>query len=311
MDRLWQYWNSLSPNQAAIAVTVIGGIILAALGFLGKFSLTGLKHLFGISPPVQPPLPLPPPPQPITIKLEHSQLATPVQLSQEALVAKKKPFTLPEIPRTPAVGFVARRDREGRDILTQLKEKLGPKNNQLIVLWGPGGVGKTRLASEAAHALKEAFANRIVWVSADGRSDFALATLLDGIARQLNRPELHQLAPDPKKAQVRELIASDPPLVILDNFETIGSEEQRRCATFLAEEASCPALITTRGMIASNFARNIPIDSMSQDEAEIFLEGLIDQVPYPEPFTDTNRQRIIQVSTANPHSHAMGRTTNR
>src|SRR5439155_23218666 len=142
---------------------------------------------------------------------------------------KKKPAAFPEIPRTSAVQFVARRDREGRDILVLLKEKLAPQNDQLIVLCGPGGVGKTRLASEAAHELKEAFANRIVWVTADGRPDFGLATLLDGIASQLDRSELHQLAPDPKKAEVRELIASEPPLVILDNFETIDSEEQKRC----------------------------------------------------------------------------------
>jgi hypothetical protein len=188
MNRLWLYWNSLSPQDRTgiiigVAVTVLGGIILAVLGSLGKLSLAGLKHLFGKSSPVQ----LPPHPQPITIKFEPSQLISPVPSSQEALAEKKKPAAFPEIPRTSAVEFVARRDREGRDILTLLKEKLAPQNDQLIVLWGPGGVGKTRLASEAAHALKDAFANRIVWVSADGRPDFGMATLLDGIATQLDR----------------------------------------------------------------------------------------------------------------------------
>lgn len=231
MNRLWQYWNSLPPqDQTAVtigvAVTVVGGIILAVLGALGKVSLAGLKHLSGKSSPVQP-LPMPSP-QPITIKFEPSQLISPVRPPQEALADKRKPAAVPEIPRTSAVEFVQRRDRERRDILALLKEKLAPQNDQLIVLWGPGGVGKTRLASEAAHALKDAFANRIVWVSADGRPDFGMATLLDGIATQLDRSELHQLAPDPKKAQVRELIASAPPLIILDNFETIVSEEQKR-----------------------------------------------------------------------------------
>lgn len=53
-------------------------------------------------------------------------------------------------------------------------------------------------------------------------------------------------------------------------------------------------------MIASNFAHNVPIDAMSQDEADLFLNKLIAQAPDPEPFTETNRQRIIQVSAANP-----------
>jgi tetratricopeptide (TPR) repeat protein len=210
------------------------------------------------------------------------------------------PTPSPEIPRAPAIEFIARRDKEGRDILEQLKEKLAPHNHQLIVLWGPGGVGKTRLANEAAHTLREAFANRIVWVSADGRPDFNLSTLLDGIAAQLDRAELRQLAPEPKKEQVRELIASAPPLIILDNFETIAPQEQKQCASFLAQDASCPALITTRAMIASNSANNIPIDAMAQDEAQKFLDKLIAQAHDTEAFTATNRQRIIQTSAANP-----------
>lgn len=298
MDRLWQYWYSLSPIDrtafiVGIVVTVLGGLVLWILGSLGKLSIFGLRRLFGKSAP-----PVHPLPQPITIKLEAPQPTSPVL--QQALPEIKKPTALPEIPRTPAVEFVARRDKDGHDILSQLKEKLGPGNNQLIVLWGPGGVGKTRIASEAAHSLKALFDNRIVWVSADGRPDFGISTLLDGIATQLGRVELLQLAPDPKKAQVRELIASSPPLVILDNFETIPMVEQGRCSFFLAEEASCPALITTRGIIASNVALNIPIDAMSQEEAQMFLDELIEQVPDREAFAGKTRQRIIEESGANP-----------
>ena len=50
------------------------------------------------------------------------------------------------IPRPPAVGFVARRDEEGRDIVERLKGNLEPAQQRLVVLWGPGGVGKTTLA---------------------------------------------------------------------------------------------------------------------------------------------------------------------
>lgn len=176
MNRLWLYWNSLSPQDRTgiiigVAVTVLGGIILAALGSLGKLSLTGFKHLFGKSSPVQP---LPPPPQPITIKLEPSQLVSPVQLSQEVLAEKKKPAAFPEIPRTPAVGFVARRDREGRDILTQLKEKLAPQNNQLIVLWGPGN-----LAAQSLGAL------RLIKTTESGKR-----LLVEGLTRQMAKARL-------------------------------------------------------------------------------------------------------------------------
>lgn len=305
MDRLLNYWNSLSPQDkttaiVGLAVTVLGGILVIVLERLGKLSFAGLKRLFTKPPPpVQPLQPPQPVPQPVNIKLEIPQLAPPQQLKEEKSNAET-PTPSPEIPRTAAIEFIPRRDKEGHDILELLKKKLAPQHHQLIVLWGPGGVGKTRLATEAAHALKEVFDNHIVWVSADGRPDFNLSTLLDGIATQLDRRELRQLALEPKKEQVRELIASAPTLIVLDNFETIAAEEQKHCSDFLAQETSCPALITTRAMIASNLVHNIPIDAMSPDEAQRFLDELIAQAPDRDAFTEANRQRIIQTSTAIP-----------
>jgi tetratricopeptide (TPR) repeat protein len=301
MNRLLAYWHSLSQQDQTAAiigvvVTVVGGIVLAVLGALGKLSSAGLKRLFGQSSTLQPHQPLP---QPITIKFETPQLVSSAQLSPQTL-KEKKPAPSPEIPRPAAVDFVPRRDKEGRDILAQLKERLTPQSHQLVILWGPGGVGKTRIANEAAHSLREAFENQVVWVSADGLPDFGLNTLLDGIATQLDRKDLRQLAPEPKKERVRELIASAPPLIVLDNFETIGVEEQKHCTTFLAQEASCPALITTRWMILSNYAHNISIDAMSMSEAHQFLEELVAQAPDAEPFTETTRKRIIERSAANP-----------
>jgi len=263
---------------------------------VGKLSHAGLKRLLGKTPTPQPVQPLT---QPITIRLETPQLVSPAQ-ALAPTPQEKKPAPSPEIPRTAAVDFVPRRDKDGRDILTQLKERLTPKSNHLVVLWGPGGVGKTRIANEAARSLKEAFENQVVWVSADGLSDFGLNTLLDGIATQLDRKDLRQLAPEPKRERVRELIASAPPLIVLDNFETIAAQEQKHCTTFLAQEASCPALITTRWMIASNYAHNISIDAMSMSEAHKFLEELVAQAPDVQPFNETTRNRIIERSTANP-----------
>jgi tetratricopeptide (TPR) repeat protein len=148
----------------------------------------------------------------------------------------------PSLLRPPVVGFVARRDQEGRDIVARLKEDLTPQKNQLIVLWGPGGVGKTTLAAEAARGLTGVFGPRIVWMSADGRADLTLATFLDEIATQLGRPDLRKLAPEPKEERVRALVATAPTLLVLDNFETIAPEEQTRCADFLAQRAPWLAL---------------------------------------------------------------------
>jgi tetratricopeptide (TPR) repeat protein len=204
------------------------------------------------------------------------------------------------IPRPPEVGFVVRRDRKGVDIVAQLKEELSPQKNQLVALWGDGGVGKTTIAAEAVRELSKVVALRVVWISADGRPEFALSTLLDEIATQLSEPETRRLAVEPKKEAVRELIAGSdrPVLVVLDNFETVSPAEQKRCVDWMDNHAPCPALITTRNRVDG--ARNVPVDVMSEQEANEFLDRLIEQTQNSEAFERLDRKRIIKAADANP-----------
>jgi tetratricopeptide (TPR) repeat protein len=202
------------------------------------------------------------------------------------------------IPRPPIVGFVARRDSDGRDIVKRLKTELAPQENQLIVLSGPGGVGKTTLASETARAFAQEHDRRIVWVGADGREDFGFATLLDEIATQLGRVDLRPLPLESKEEQVRSVIAAATPLIVLDNFETVAAAEQIRCVEFLLKRAPCPVLVTTRPRIAA--ARNIVIPVMSPDEANDFLQRLIDQAGDPSSFASLDRERIMTASDRTP-----------
>jgi tetratricopeptide (TPR) repeat protein len=204
------------------------------------------------------------------------------------------------IPRSPAVGFVARRNAEGRDIVEQLREELAPERNQLVVLWGAGGVGKTTLAIEAAQALNGVFGRRIVWASPESRADLTLATFLDEIATQLGRADLRPLAFEPKEEGVRALLAEgNPALVILDNFETITLAEQARCAEWLAKRAPCSALITTRQRIEG--AHNISIHAMTPAEAREFVELWIKREAHnPRAFEGLERERIIEAAGRNP-----------
>ena len=69
-----------------------------------------------------------------------------------------------------------------------------------MVLWGPGGVGKTTLAAEAVREMAGVFGKRTVWAGAQNRTDFNFDTLLDVIATQFGRTDLRKFVTD-KKAQ--------------------------------------------------------------------------------------------------------------
>ena len=203
------------------------------------------------------------------------------------------------IPRPPVIGFVTRKDEEEEnpDILERLKEGLAPGSNQLLTLYGAGGVGKTTIAAQAARTLEEAYQSRIVWSDVNARAGFTLSTLLDDIAIQLGQPDLRQLKPEDKEARVSALVADPPALVVLDNYETIPQEEQPRIVAWLAG-TKASALITSRPKIEGTL--NVKIPKMSIDEAEDFLKRIIRQTQEPQIFSDAIRQRIYWTARANP-----------
>ncbi len=229
------------------------------------------------------------------VEERSSQNRTETSASTEAEVSKSAPRL--NIPRPPFIGFVARRDEHGRDLVERLKEELASQEKPHITLSGPGGVGKTTLAAEAARGLEAEFEGRIVWSRAEGRADFTLSTLLDDIVTQLGRPDLRTLAIDAKAAQVYELISNPPALVVLDNYETISDEAKKLIEEWLAD-AQCSALITSRQRI--NTTRNIKVAAMSREEAQEFLEKVIGQTQDSQIFSTEIRQRIYETAEANP-----------
>jgi tetratricopeptide (TPR) repeat protein len=196
---------------------------------------------------------------------------------------------------------VRRQDEKGRDILERLKENLALGKKGLFALWGKGGTGKTRIASEVVIELTGEFGKHVVWASAEKRTDFAFSTLLDEIARQLGEPDMTKLALEAKEEAVHCLLAHSPALIVLDNFETVSSQDERaRCVDFLAERANCPSLITSRQKVPAP-ARNIPLKGMSNQEAQELLDQLIEQTQESGIFTRQVRSRIIKTAESNPY----------
>ncbi|HZI20242.1 MAG TPA: toll/interleukin-1 receptor domain-containing protein [Pyrinomonadaceae bacterium] len=224
------------------------------------------------------------------------QLLAHRQATAGRLAASSSPTN---IPRSPVVGFVARRDQGGRDILTRLLEEL--PQGRLVALWGPGGSGKTTLAAEAARALRTRFPGRLAWVSAFGRTEFSLSSLLDDIITQLAPGVARPPTPEAKEAFVRSLAAESPMLVVLDNLETVTPpEEQSRCLDFLSSCPDCPALITTRLRINRDDVTYVRLAAMEHDEAREFLRRLIDNSGRPSAFDGQDRDELITACEANP-----------
>ncbi len=293
-QHLSEFWQSIPLDyRVEIFGGIIAGVALGALVVFRQSVLASSKWLVGrFRKPAELPPPSPPP-IPIEIKVT-TQL--PPQIEPAAVDAVTY---APFIPPPPSVGFVARRDKEDRDILETLKQSLAPTSSQLVALWGDGGHGKTTLAAEAARALKEVFKERIIWVSAEKRADFGFSTLLDEIAQKLGRNDLLKYALEPKKAEVQALLASAPTLVVLDNFETVAPDaEQKLCAEFLAQDSPSPALITTREWLAG--AKNIPLEKMTPAEANKLLELLIAEANIEQVIVGLNRDLIIQAADRNP-----------
>jgi len=217
-----------------------------------------------------------------------------------AAAARLAAATVPPIPREPAVGFVARRDPDGRDIL-KLRLLSELPRGRIMALWGPGGSGKTTLAAEAARVLRVRFPGRLAWVSALGRPDFSLPSLLDDIIKQLAPGVALPPAPEEKEAFVRALAAGSPMLVVLDNLETVATpEEQARCLDFLSGCADCPALVTTRFHVNRPDVVNVELAAMEHDDAREFLRRLIANSGRPSAFAGLDHDELIDECEANP-----------
>ncbi len=200
-------------------------------------------------------------------------------------------ITLP----TPTVSFVTRHDQHGENLIEKISKSLAESDNNLVVLWGSGGNGKTTLAAQFARA--SVAEKQIVWVDADGRTDISAGVLLDEIVTQLGQPEARQLPPTLKHEQALALLTEKPSLVILDNFETLKEEYQKECLELL-KIRDFAALITTREKIAG--VRNENVFEMSESEANAFLERLIEDSTFPQAFSDEIRLKTMKIAERNP-----------
>jgi predicted ATPase/DNA-binding CsgD family transcriptional regulator len=143
-------------------------------------------------------------------------------------------------PATPFIG----REQE----LDDLSRMLTDPGIRLVTLTGPGGIGKTRLALQAATLLQDRFSDKLCWVSFSAQDDTAfvfstveeyiIATITSAIGLSV------QGSSDPKYLLISYLQSREI-LIILDSFEHLLSVTNL-IPELLAQTTTCKILVTSR-----------------------------------------------------------------
>ncbi len=109
-----------------------------------------------------------------------------------------------QVPRQPTP-FVGRGDE-----LSHITELMREPACRLLTLFGPGGIGKTRLAIEAAHRLRQEF--YFVSLQPLSSPDFLVSAIADALGFQF-------FPGDDPKNQLLDYLCEKSWLLVLDNFE--------------------------------------------------------------------------------------------
>lgn len=146
-----------------------------------------------------------------------------------------------QLPAAPA-DFTGRRDMLGR--ITSVVPTTGLTTSPVIVLSGRGGVGKTAVALQAAHLLREHFPDGDLY--AELRDDppraSRTADVLTGFLRALGATAAQVPSSEPDRtALYRSFIASRRMLIVLDDITCLDQLER-----LLPGTPGCLVLVTTR-----------------------------------------------------------------
>lgn len=176
--------------------------------------------------------------------------------------------------------FVGRKNE-----LSSVLELLHPNSRcHIVAIDGPGGVGKSSLALEAAHLCKDqGFFDLIVWTTAQERllneqgiEEFepeirVLDDVLEAVATAAGQPA-SDMGPAEHRDAVLRILGSTRCLIVVDNFESLRDQSIGQFLRFQMPEPS-KAIVTSRNKLLT--CESIGLQGMRLDEALVFVKDVV------------------------------------
>jgi predicted ATPase/DNA-binding SARP family transcriptional activator len=184
-------------------------------------------------------------PGPALQALERAILVQDESLAAAGAAARR--VELPAAP-TPLLG----RERE----LAEAGELLRSGGARLLTLTGPGGIGKTRLATEVARRLASEDRRSAVFVDLSHLSD-------PGLVASTIANALHLSAGGrPVEEALADHLAHEPPLLVLDNFEQL-TEAGPLLGRLLSASPELQLLVTSRAVLHLTGEHEFPVGPLA------------------------------------------------
>jgi len=230
--------------------------------------------------------------------------------------AKAAPTIPAPMAAIPHSTLPARRPFFGRtkELETIAKYLLPEDRSWGVVLDGPGGMGKTALALEAAHRAPAEHFPLKLWITAKNRellpegehrltdhrvSDYH--AMINELGRALGREDIPRAVPEERPNLVRHALANHRALLVLDNLETFSAEERRRVFDLLVNlPAACRAIVTSRRPGGSATGHNLSLDKLEREAADELLTELGMRWAPVARLTGAERDQLYSETGGNP-----------
>ncbi|MDQ1652931.1 MAG: hypothetical protein QOI35_2131, partial [Cryptosporangiaceae bacterium] len=190
----------------------------------------------------------------------------------DASMAEPAPPELPVVPQAPprapevpaSIDLFVGRDRALADAPGLLA------NARLLTLAGPGGVGKTRLASELAQRIRGSYRGGVLWAELAPVAPVPAEAQL-GARAGIEAAIIAAAGPGAHGKRIGELLATacgaGPVLLVLDNCEHLVEEAARTASSLLSAHPLLRILATSREPLRIPGETILPVRPLTDESA--------------------------------------------